>query len=73
MRDSLDGVADFETCAGNRDGNRGNVIHFGDLNYSDPRGQTADNLAGSRILDFLCDALDAELVSDFQAGLAAEV
>lgn len=31
LRDGFHSVSDFETRAGYRDGDRGNVIHFGDL------------------------------------------
>ena len=73
LRDGFYGVADFEARTGYCDGHRGNVVHLGDFHHADRRGQTADDLPRGGILDLAGDPVDTELITDLQAGLAANV
>jgi hypothetical protein len=73
LRGGSDAVAFLEAGAGDRNADRGFGIDIGRTDYADGGGETANHLAGGRILYLSGDAEDLKLIAHLDAGVGADV
>src|SRR5450432_2089931 len=73
LSDRFYGITNFEARSRNRGAHRGDIVHVTQPNHADRRAHAADYFPGNRVFDFAGNALDVELISDFQSRLPSDV